>query len=134
MPRRSKADLSVAVPQAPAPIGVRPPTTLSEPARRVFEELVASTDHAHFVPSDVPLLAQYAEAITLAERSAAELQGSSGDPKALALWEKATRAMTALSMRLRLSPQARREKALAEPRRLDWSTRFGIEQQYRDDR
>jgi hypothetical protein len=31
-----------------------------------------------------------------------------------------------LSMRLRLSPQARREKARAEPRVLDWGTRYGL--------
>jgi phage terminase small subunit len=36
--------------------------------------------------------------------------------------EKAVRAMTALAMRLRLSPQARRERAQA-PKRLDWMQR-----------
>jgi hypothetical protein len=127
MSRHPQVDPALTVPDPPPPIGVRPPRNLSAPARRLFEDLVASVDHEHFVPSDAPLLAQYVEAIVLAERSAAELERSPGDHKALVLWEKATRVMHALSMRLRLSPQARREKARAEPRRLDWSTRYGLE-------
>jgi hypothetical protein len=126
MPRRSKAELLVAIPPAPKRISVRPPPTLSEPARRVFEQLASSVDYEHFVFSDVPLLAQYAEAIVLTEHSAAELRVSP-NPQALALWEKATRVMVALSMRLRLSPQARREKARAQPRQVEWSESFGMQ-------
>jgi hypothetical protein len=42
----------------------------------------------------------------LADRSAAELQHDDAAPVWLARWEKATRVMVALSMRLRLSPQS----------------------------
>jgi phage terminase small subunit len=101
---------------------------LSEPVRQAFVEIVASVDHQHFAPSDMPLLEQYCEAIVLARRSAAELQA--GNSKALVTWEKANRVIQALSMRLRLSPQSRREKARAEPRTLDWSTRYGLEHRY----
>jgi hypothetical protein len=79
------------------------------------------------MPSDAHLLAQYAEAIVLAERASAELHTGT-DAKWLLLWEKSTRVMTALSMRLRLSPQARREQARA-PRTLTWSERAGLERQ-----
>jgi hypothetical protein len=84
-------------------------------------------DREHFITSDIPLLAQYAEAVILAENSAAELQ-TSPSQQALVTWEKSTRAMVALSMRLRLSPQARREKARAAPRQAVWGDRFGTEQ------
>jgi phage terminase small subunit len=42
--------------------------------------------------------------------------------------EKAVRAMTALAMRLRLSPQARRERAQV-PKKLDWMTRHALQQE-----
>ena len=38
-----------------------------------------------------------------------------------------TLVMVALSMRLRLSPQARREKARAQPRQVEWSESFGMQ-------
>jgi hypothetical protein len=40
--------------------------------------------------------------------------------------------MVALSMRLRLSPQARKEKAVA-PKTLDWMTRRTLQQEAEDD-
>jgi len=42
--------------------------------------------------------------------------------------EKCQRALVALSMRLRLSPQARRERAQV-PKRLDWMTRHRMQQE-----
>jgi phage terminase small subunit len=127
MPRHSKAERLTPIHPAPQRNSVQAPPNLSEPARRVFEQLASSVDREHFFFSDVPLLAQYAEAIVLAEHSAAELRVSPTQ-QALALWEKATRVMVALSMRLRLSPQARREKARAQPRQVEWGNRFGMEQ------
>jgi phage terminase small subunit len=131
MPRRSKVERFTPIYPAPQRTSVRPPPTLSEPARLVFEQLASSVDKDHFVITDVPLLAQYAEAIVLAEHSAAELQVSP-NPQALALWEKSIRAMTALSMRLRLSPQARREKARAVPQPRPWTDDF-IAERFKDD-
>jgi phage terminase small subunit len=126
MPRPSKVARLTPIHPAPPRNSVQPPPTLSPAAKDVFSSLAAAVDHEHFITSDIPLLCQYAEAVVLAEQSAAELHASP-NPQAMALWEKATRTMTALSMRLRLSPQARREKARATPRQVTWSG-FGSEQ------
>ncbi len=85
---------------------------MSEPERIAFIEIVNSCDPKHFVRSDLPLLCRYAEASVLAEQAAHELRqggaviGIRPSPW-IAVQEKAVRAMVALSMRLRLSPQAR---------------------------
>jgi hypothetical protein len=85
-----------------APSRLAPPSDLSPDEREIFCDLVAS---AHFRIGDLPLLSAYCRAIALERRSAAEL--AAGDEKALARWNGATKAMVALSMRLRLSPQSR---------------------------
>jgi hypothetical protein len=46
----------------------------------------------------------------------------------LVVLEKCQRALIGLSMRLRLSPQARRERAVA-PRRLNWDDRHRLNQE-----
>jgi len=89
-----------------------PPDCLAPDERRRFVELVGACDPQHFRASDLPLLCRYVEADALAERAAMELQatGPVVDGKAspwLVVQEKAVRAMVALSMRLRLSPQSR---------------------------
>jgi hypothetical protein len=82
----------------------------SEPERKLFADLVAANP-AHFRSSDLPLLCQYVQAATLSEQAAVELRVSpvvGGRPSPwLTVFEKASRALVALSMRLRLSPQAR---------------------------
>jgi hypothetical protein len=78
---------------------------LSPDERQIFLDLVASAKAEHFRASDLPLLSAYCRAIALERRSAQEL--AAGDDKALARWERAVKAMVALSMRLRLSPQSR---------------------------
>ena len=110
------------------PVPVQPPATLSEAARKVFLDLVSSVDPAHFEQSDVGLLCQYCEAQVMAERAAAELQRGEGPPNArwLAAWREGTRTMKDLALRLRLSPQSRREKAKVE-RPLTWDERFRLE-------
>jgi phage terminase small subunit len=129
MPRKSAAARAVAPAFAREPVPVQPPATLSEAAKRIFIELVSDCDPRHFVPSDVGLLCQYCEAQVMAERAAAELQKGEGPPNArwLAAWREGTRAMKDLSLRLRLSPQSRREKAKVPDRPLTWSERFRLE-------
>ena len=66
----------------------------------------------HFVPSDLPLLVRYVEALALADEAAEQLhaEGAVVDGKPspwLVVLEKCQRAVVALSMRLRLSPQSR---------------------------
>jgi hypothetical protein len=99
MPRKSAAALAF-----PLRIGdrLKPPPNLTAPERAIFLDIVASTKPEHFQPSDTPLLCAYCRAVALEARSARER-----DDKALARWERAIKAMVALSMRLRLSPQAR---------------------------
>jgi hypothetical protein len=104
MPRRSAA--SLAFPSVTgAPPRLLPPADLAPDERQVFCDLVATSKPDAFRASDLPLLSAYTRAIALERRSAEEL--AAGDDKALARWEKATKAMVALSMRLRLSPQSR---------------------------
>jgi hypothetical protein len=88
-----------------------PPASLSATARVVFVDLVAACDPTHFRPSDIPLLVRYSESIVLADQAALELRnGAVVKGKAspwLAIQREAIKAMVALSMRLRLSPQSR---------------------------
>jgi hypothetical protein len=83
----------------------RPPATLSPPASAEFVRIVAAEDANHFKNSDLPLLIQYCEAAALAERAMRELQRDDAEAHWLARWDKATRVMVGLSMRLRISPQ-----------------------------
>jgi phage terminase small subunit len=79
----------------------------------VFRDLVAGTGPEHFVATDLPLLARYAEAVALAEQAERELhkRGPVMPDGRVNPWntvlEKAGRSVVALSMRLRLSPQSR---------------------------
>jgi phage terminase small subunit len=103
------------------------PGGLSEREATIFRDLVRSVDSAHFVESDLPLLTAYAQASAQHERAVMALRREgevvNGRPSPwIVVQEKAVRAMTALAMRLRLSPQARREQAQA-PKRLDWMQR-----------
>ena len=107
------------------PVPVQPPASLSEPAKAVFLDLVSTCDPEHFEASDVTLLGQYCEASALAARSASALQA--GDVSQLAIWEKATRTMSGLALRLRLGPQSRREKAKTPQGPLTWDERFRLE-------
>jgi len=125
MPRKSAAERAMGPLIARVePVPVQPPASLSQAARAVFLDLVASCDPGHFQASDVTLLAQYCEASALAARSASALQA--GDASQLAIWEKATRTMSGLALRLRLGPQSRREKAKVE-RPLTWDERFRLD-------
>jgi hypothetical protein len=114
MPRKSAASLSVISIEGRAN-RLRPPTNLPEIERNLFASLVAANSPTHFKLSDMPLLCQYVAAAVLADQAAAELRvapviGGLKPSPWLAVFEKCTRATTTLSMRLRLSPQARAPK------------------------
>jgi len=110
MPRKSAASLS-AVPLDSRTVRLRPPANLPEPERALFVSLVSSNRPEHFKESDMPLLVQYVAACILSERAVDELRVepiiNNRSTAWLTVFEKASRAMVALSMRLRLSPQAR---------------------------
>ena len=94
-----------------SPDRLQPPDHLSADERRRFVDIVANCDARHFRPSDMSLLVRFCEADGLAERAAKELRANpviDGKPSPwLAVQEKSVRALTALSIRLRLSPQSR---------------------------
>ena len=94
------------------PARLSPPSDLTLDERQIFVDLVASCRPEHFRASDLPLLSAYVRAIGLERASAVE---APHDDKAAARWEKATKAMVALSMRLRLSPQSRAPNTPGRP-------------------
>ena len=111
MPRRSTADLAVVRPAAGL-TRLRPPAELGKEEQAVWRQVVLSCDEKHFRQSDAPLLVRYVQNVVLASRAAASLDREGavigGRPNPwLTVAEKADRALVALSMRLRVSPQAR---------------------------
>ena len=110
MPRKS-AEALLVPPLDGSPPQLQPPASLSPPEAQLFRDLIAAVDRKHFRSSDLPLLCRYVEACVLAEQAAKELrQGAVIDGKPsgwLIVQEKCVRTLTALSLRLRLSPQAR---------------------------
>src|SRR6516162_1240026 len=120
MPRKSAAELAMTSPPPPSK-GLRAPESLSEPERKLFVAIIRNCGADHFRESDLPLLCRYVEASVLAERAAEELRQKPIIDNKPSPWvvikEKATRDMVALSMRLRLSPQARKgAHAMAQPK------------------
>jgi hypothetical protein len=108
---------------------LRPPADLPTVERELFARLVSACPASHFQASDAPLLAQYVANVVLNERATAELRTApivDGRPSPwLVVAEKSHRAVVALSLRLRLSPQARaphaptRREALQAPSAYD---------------
>jgi phage terminase small subunit len=84
-----------------------PPADLSPEARAVFVDVVLNSNPEHFQPADLPLLCVYADAVVQA-RACAKLvrEGSCTDP-VIKAQRNALSAVFQLSMRLRVSPQAR---------------------------
>jgi hypothetical protein len=124
MPRKSSAAL-VALPYQRRS---RPRLAPSEDApvaiREVFQEIVRSAPAEHFQTGDAPLIQAYAEAICLGRKAAAALDeegpvlGGRANPW-ITVQEKAHRAIAAMAMRLRLSPQHRQEAKIAARRAND---------------
>jgi hypothetical protein len=112
--RKSAAARAVSGPEDPE-TRLEPPRSLSVAERKLFVDLVSSVVPEHFVHCDLPLVCAYVRAIALEERAAAQLRKTPADGKWLAVWEKAQRAMVALSLRLRLSPQARVRNTKPDP-------------------
>jgi hypothetical protein len=119
--RKSAAALA-----APAfgPARLSPPADLTDPkARQYFLDIVLAARPDHFQPVDVPLLALFCRMLAQAERAteaiAADMVRAS--PELLEAQRHAAKAVHDLSMRLRVSPQARlskvnaRSKTQAEP-------------------
>jgi phage terminase small subunit len=118
MPRKSAEALAIKPDVTGRRPRLKPPAGLDVAAREVFNALVNATDSQHFTNSDLPLLTEYAAACALAREASGHIaeHGAVSDGRVnpwLQVMEKANRAMVALSMRLRLSPQSRYDQRQA---------------------
>src|SRR5262245_48483378 len=109
MPRKSATAIELTAIEGRAN-RLRPPSTLSEPERKIFLDLVGACRVDHFQACDLPLLVAYCQACAQSDLAVQHLrdEGYVIDGKAspwVVIQEKATRSMTAFSMRLRVSPQ-----------------------------
>jgi hypothetical protein len=131
--RGSKSAASLAIPAIDGrPSRLKPPASLSKAEQAIFIDIVSSTSAGHFVASDVPLLCAYARAVFEEELAGRELRRGghvvNGRPSPwITVQEKAVRAITALSMRLRLSPQARKQYAAAPSKPMSYYERMRLE-------
>jgi phage terminase small subunit len=97
-----------------------PPAILGEGEKRAFLDLILACPAEQFSPADMPLLCAWAETVVLRERMAARLsvEGEITDQgkvnPAFNIHREAVRTLNLLALRLRVSPQARMQKA---PRR-----------------
>jgi hypothetical protein len=114
MPRKSAASLHFATVNSSSE-RLRPPPQLSESERQLFLDTVAGAKPGHFHSVDTPLLCAYVRAAVLEIRSAQEV--ADGDDKALSKWNGAIKALSMLSMRLRLCPQSRQPNNPSRPSR-----------------
>jgi phage terminase small subunit len=128
MPRKSRAEWELEPYVQPAQaVSLPPPAGLSEAARSVWVDLVASHDEGHFTEGDVTLMQQYCEAASLAQKAAVALQA--GDDTRLKVWERATSIMASLALRLRLGPQSRRERQASASKPRSWMDDFAAAQE-----
>src|SRR6516165_3322002 len=96
---------------------LKPPDHLGPAATRIFRDLVARVPAGQFKPSDLSLVCRWCEWTAVADRAAAEmatgeLVDEHGQPSPwIAIAERASKQLVALSLRLRLGPQSRASKA-----------------------
>ncbi len=119
MPRKSLAALTTLRIDG-RPSRLSPPAGLAADAKRIFQGIVTACEARQFQASDLPLLAQYSQAIALAERAVKELNrqpviGTRASPW-LSISEKAWRATVALAPKLRLTPSSRYDSRAAQRR------------------
>jgi hypothetical protein len=86
---------------------LKPPADLSPEARAVFIDVVVNSNPEHFQPADLPLLCVYADAVVQARACAKQVREGLGTDIVIKAQRNALSAIFQLSMRLRVSPQAR---------------------------
>ncbi len=86
---------------------LRPPDDLCPEAKAVFVEVVTNSREGHFQAVDVPLLCVYADAVVQARACAKLIREGGGTDVVIKAQRNALSAVFQLSMRLRVSPQAR---------------------------
>jgi hypothetical protein len=96
---------------------LRPPASLQGPERQAFLDVVLSCPTGQFRPADLPLLCRWAELCVLCETAMAEMTAGgmvTSDGKVsswFSIYERSTKALAGLALRLRLGPQSRAFKA-----------------------
>jgi hypothetical protein len=96
---------------------LRPPASLQGPERQAFLDVVLSCPAAQFRPADLPLLCRWAELCVLCESAMAEMTAggmvtADGNVSSwFSIYERSTKALAGLALRLRLGPQSRAFKA-----------------------
>jgi phage terminase small subunit len=110
MPRQSQSSLTIAH-IGPGARRLEPSPELGEIEAAIFRKVVASVPQDHFSAEDNDLLAAYCRALALERRASEELAaagivGSQASPW-LAVYATAVRALSTLTVRLRLGPKAR---------------------------
>jgi hypothetical protein len=93
--RGRKSAQLLALPVDGLPPRLKAPAYLNARERKVFSDTVDACDARHFVPSDTPLLAAFAQAAVMSRESVGEE------------WERATRVLISLATELRLAPSTR---------------------------
>jgi hypothetical protein len=111
--RRSRASLQVLRVDG-SPERLQPPSNLTASERKLFCELVDAVPAKHFAKSDAPLLVSYVRCVLLSQKASKK---AGTDASALMVFEKCTRLMSTLSVRLRLSPSARLDRAAVQRQR-----------------
>jgi hypothetical protein len=86
---------------------LRPPDDLSPEARAVFIDVVVNSNPEHFQSADLPLLCVYTESVVQARSCARLVREGTCTDLTLKAQRNALSAVFQLSMRLRVSPQAR---------------------------
>jgi hypothetical protein len=117
---------------------LRPPPELTAPEKAVFIELVGSVAADHFQTGDLPLLAAYAGAIATHREALSHLRSDGlvvdGRPSVWGLiQERALSQMVRLSLRLRLSPQARSRAQMKPERPMSYYEQQALERERGDD-
>jgi hypothetical protein len=96
---------------------LQPPANLGTLEKRVFLDLISRVPAGQFRDSDLALISRWCELVVLAETAAGELAAGgmvTTDGKVspwFSIHERCTKSLVALALRLRLSPQARADKA-----------------------
>ena len=107
--RKSAANLA-ALSANGASSRLTPPSSLSDPERRIFAATVAACGHLR--SSDMPLLCRYVEIVALSDHAAERLRVDvvKGRPSPwLATQERLIKVLISLGRQLRLSPLSRSE-------------------------
>jgi phage terminase small subunit len=110
------AFVALDVTQYGEPGRIPPPAGLGQAEKRAFTDLITSVPASQFVRSDLALLTSWAETVALRERMAAriavegEITEAGKVNPAVAIHREAVKTLIALALRLRVSPQARRQE------------------------